>query len=71
MSLLNHVPSSITNEMNNVLNLIHVEEEVKSVVFQLNGESVSVLDGFVGQFHKSCWEIIGSDFVKVVASFFS
>ena len=46
------------------------EEEVKTVVFQMNGESSSGPDGFKGSFFTSCWDIIKGDVDRVVCDFF-
>jgi len=35
--------------------------EIKTVVFNLNGNSASGPDGFGGVFYHSCWDIIGTD----------
>lgn len=33
-------------------------EEVNKVVFKLNGDSVSSLDGFTGHLYQNSWEIV-------------
>ncbi|XP_070036172.1 uncharacterized protein [Nicotiana tomentosiformis] len=46
-------------------------EEVKQAVFGLNEESAGGLDGFIGAFYHSCWEIIGEDIYDMVRAFFN
>ncbi|WMV39051.1 hypothetical protein MTR67_032436 [Solanum verrucosum] len=46
------------------------EEEIKEVVFALNGDSVSGPDGFSGQFFQSCWDTVKVDIVNMVRAFF-
>jgi len=44
--------------------------EIKTVVFNLNHNSVPGLDSFGGVFYHSCWNIIGTDVCNVVQQFF-
>ncbi|KAG5631193.1 hypothetical protein H5410_002910 [Solanum commersonii] len=46
VSLLQHVPNLITDQMNNDINASSSMEEVRKFVFYLNGESASGPDGF-------------------------
>ncbi|XP_059284936.1 uncharacterized protein LOC132038264 [Lycium ferocissimum] len=46
------------------------KEEVKAVVFQLNGESAGGSDGFTSVFYQACWEIIGEDVTNMIKAFF-
>ncbi|KAH0673928.1 hypothetical protein KY284_025015 [Solanum tuberosum] len=45
LSLLNHVPTLVTEEMNRGITKAPLEKEVKRVIFELNGESASGPDG--------------------------
>ncbi|KAL3345622.1 hypothetical protein AABB24_024533 [Solanum stoloniferum] len=52
--LLNHVPTLVTVEMNRGITKAPLEEEVKRVIFKLNGKSASGPDGLIGIFFQSC-----------------
>nr|XP_016469786.1 PREDICTED: uncharacterized protein LOC107792109 [Nicotiana tabacum] len=52
-------------EQNEKLNNNPTREEIKHVVFGLNGDSAGGPDGFTGLFYQSCWEIIGEDIVQM------
>lgn len=46
-------------------------EEVKKVVFQLNGASAASLDGFTSLFFfQTCWDLVADDVTNVVKAFF-
>ncbi|WMV38268.1 hypothetical protein MTR67_031653 [Solanum verrucosum] len=47
-----------------------VIDEVKSAVFNLNGDSASGPDGLTGRFYQTCWHIVGNDVLKMVQEFF-
>jgi len=40
--------------------------EIKTIIFNLNGNSAPSPDGFGGVFYHSCWDIIGTDVCNVV-----
>jgi len=44
--------------------------EIKTVVFNLNGNSAPGSDNFGGVLYHSCWDIIGTDVCNVVQHFF-
>ena len=48
-----------------------MEEEVKTVVFQMDGDSSPSLDGFKGSFFTSCWDIVKGDTYRAVCDFFA
>ena len=45
-------------------------EEVRRVLFAMDGESAIGLDGFTGKFFIFSWDIIAQDVHRVVVSFF-
>ena len=45
-------------------------DEVRQVVFAMDGDSVAGPDGFTGKFFTSSWDIIGRDVHRAVQSFF-
>ncbi|KAK6791948.1 hypothetical protein RDI58_011029 [Solanum bulbocastanum] len=69
-SLLQNIPNLIKAEQNEEMERLPTEDEVKKVVFSLNGDSASGLDGFSGQFFQSCWNIIREDITNMVRAFF-
>ncbi|XP_060195442.1 uncharacterized protein LOC132624727 [Lycium barbarum] len=68
--ILNHLPRMVFEEDNLWFEAEPTKEEVKAVVFQLNGESAGGSDGFTGVFYQACWEIIGEDVTNMVKAFF-
>ncbi|XP_015161833.1 uncharacterized protein [Solanum tuberosum] len=62
-SLLQHIQPLIDAEANGFLNVIPDAEEIKKVVFELNGDSTSGPDGFTCYFYQTCWEIVGEDLI--------
>jgi len=53
-SMLDHIPKMISEEQNEEMGRLPAEEEIKEVVFALNGDSASGPDFFSGQFFQSC-----------------
>lgn len=51
--LLKHIPSLVTDDFNNFINVFPVLEEVKKEIFELNRESASCPDGFTSYFFQS------------------
>lgn len=45
-------------------------QEVRKVVFLMNGDSPCGPDGFPGTFYQHCWEIVGEDVTRMVRAFF-
>nr|XP_027124765.1 uncharacterized protein LOC113741433 [Coffea arabica] len=70
-SQLSVIPSIITAQDNVSLQQFPTEEEIRSVVFQMDGESSSGPDGFKGSFFTTCWEIVKGDIVRAVCDFFA
>jgi len=61
-----YIPELVTFKENMMLIKCHDFLEIKTVVFNLNGNSVLGPDGFGGVFYHSCWDIIGTDVCNVV-----
>ncbi|XP_075099289.1 uncharacterized protein LOC142176118 [Nicotiana tabacum] len=59
--IVEHVPNLINNEQNAELIKQPTKEEVKVVVFGLNGDRAGGPDGMTGKLYHSCWDIIGDD----------
>ncbi|XP_019252907.1 PREDICTED: uncharacterized protein LOC109231725 [Nicotiana attenuata] len=62
--------ADMADEANAELVKLPTREEIKYVVFGLNGESAGGPDGFSRFFFQTCWEIIGDDVVNMVKAFF-
>ncbi|XP_070034633.1 uncharacterized protein [Nicotiana tomentosiformis] len=69
--IINHVPSMVSMEHNEDLVKQPIKEEVKHVVFGLNGDSAGAPDGFTGKFFHSCLDIIKDDIFSMVKSLFN
>lgn len=52
--MLDIIPSLVTHEKNEQIKALPTMEEVKRVVFQLNGASTNGPDGFTGLFFQTC-----------------
>lgn len=65
---MNHIPCIVDAGDNDMLNELSTVEEIKRLVFELT--SVSGPDGLSGLFYQSCWDIVCTDIVDVVHSFF-
>jgi len=65
-----YIPELVSSEENMMLVKCPEFLEIKNVVFNLNGNSAPVLDGFGCVFYHSCWEIIGTNVCNVVQQFF-
>jgi len=65
-----YIPEMVSSEKNMMLIKFPNFLEIKNVVFNVNGNSVPVPDGFGGVFYHSYWEIIGTDVCNAVQQFF-
>ncbi|WMV59326.1 hypothetical protein MTR67_052711 [Solanum verrucosum] len=70
LEVLECIPKLIKEEENEEMGKMPTKEEVKHVVFSLNGDSASGQDGFSRHFFQSCWEVIGNDITNMVKAFF-
>ncbi|MQM10051.1 hypothetical protein Taro_042937 [Colocasia esculenta] len=64
-----YIPSLITSDQNDKLCKSPSAEDVKDVVFSMDGSSAPGLDGFSGMFFAHCWNIICNDVVAAVQGF--
>ncbi|KAH0696110.1 hypothetical protein KY290_013471 [Solanum tuberosum] len=64
-SMLDLIEKSITEEENEEMVRLPEQDEVKRVVFELNGSSAHGHDGFSGLFFQICWEIVGGDIIDL------
>ena len=68
--MLRVIPPLVTKSINGCLEAIPSPDEIKAVVFHMDGDSAPGPDGFSKKIFTSSWSIIGDDLVKVVQSFF-
>ncbi|XP_071923146.1 uncharacterized protein [Coffea arabica] len=67
---LDVIPKLITSQDNAMLEEVPSKEEVKSVVFAMDGESAAGPDGFSGKFFTCAWDIVAEDVHAAVVCFF-
>ena len=66
-----HVIPNLSSEIDNIcLEEAPSLDEVKSVIFSIDGDSTAGPDGFTGKFFTFAWEVIGLDVYQVILSFF-
>lgn len=68
--MLKNIPKINLDEQNKVMTDISIREEVKKVVFEMNGDSTHGPDSLFGHFFLTCWEIVGGDITNMVKPFF-
>lgn len=68
--LLKFIPNLISSEENSFLEAVPTMEELRQVVFAMDGDSAPGPDGFTGKFFTASWEVIASDLYETVVSFF-
>lgn len=68
-SLLHHIDPMVTRREDTLIKNMPEEEELKSLVFKLSGDSACEPDGFTGHFFHKCWSIVGSDIINIVHVF--
>ncbi|XP_019427157.1 PREDICTED: uncharacterized protein LOC109335477 [Lupinus angustifolius] len=56
------IPQLVSEDDNNMLSSIPLNDEIRNAVFAMNGEGAPGLDGFGGCFFQEFWDIIGHDF---------
>ena len=61
-----YIPELVSSKENMMLIKCPDFLEIKTVVFNLNGNSAPNPDGFGGVFCHSCWDVIGTDVCNVV-----
>ncbi|XP_071920660.1 uncharacterized protein [Coffea arabica] len=64
------IPNMVTQADRAALDADPTREEVKRVVFEMDGDSAAGPDGFTGQFFTFAWDVIAQDVYNAVLSFF-
>lgn len=67
--ILKCIPKLISDSDNQGINDLPIMEEIKKVVFGINGDSSRGLDRFTGCFYQHCWKVVGEDIERMVRSF--
>ncbi|XP_019435225.1 PREDICTED: uncharacterized protein LOC109341721 [Lupinus angustifolius] len=65
------IPKLVTQEDNNMLSRIPLDDEIRDAVFAMNGEGAPSPDGFGGCFFQEFWDIVGPDVCHSVNQFFT
>lgn len=65
------IPAIVTNNDNTMLTKLPSMEEVKAVVFDMNGSGAPVPDGFGGCFFQAHWDVVQLDDFQSVSQFFT
>nr|XP_027082134.1 uncharacterized protein LOC113704429 [Coffea arabica] len=68
--VLGVIPKLLSEDDNEQLQNMPSFEEVRDVVFAMDGDSAAGPDGFTGKFFTSSWDIIGRDVYRAVLNFF-
>lgn len=69
--LLPLIPNIISPQENSELCRDPNMEELRDIIFSMNGSSAAGPDGFSGEFYKACWDIIRDDLLLAVRDFFA
>ncbi|XP_027155659.1 uncharacterized protein LOC113756041 [Coffea eugenioides] len=68
--LIQNIPKLLMGEDSVLLEQVPSKEEIRRVVFDMDGESALGSDGYTGKFFTAAWSIIGDDMARAVCSFF-
>nr|XP_027121205.1 uncharacterized protein LOC113738177 [Coffea arabica] len=68
--LLKHLSRVLTSGDIEALEQVPSPEEIRRVVFEMDGDSAAGPDGYTGRFFTSAWPIVGDDVGKAIGSFF-
>ncbi|XP_019225765.1 PREDICTED: uncharacterized protein LOC109207323 [Nicotiana attenuata] len=61
----------ITDEENDILDSVPMEEEIKEAIFSISGDSADGPDGYNGTYYHRCWNIIKYDIIQFVQAIFN
>ncbi|XP_042504795.1 uncharacterized protein LOC122081671 [Macadamia integrifolia] len=69
--LLDCIPKILSNEDVASLEATPIREEIKQIVWDMDPDSSPSSDGFLGKFFRKCWEVVETDFGKVLSKIMS
>lgn len=67
-AFLQHIPNDLDHQ---TLTRVVSGEEIKKVLFAMPNDKSPGPDGYTSEFYKASWEIIGTEFILAVQSFFA
>ena len=68
--ILEGVPRTILNQMNNDLTKPIDEKEIKETLLAMNANQAPDPDGMAPMFFKKIWHIVKTDIINAIKSFF-
>lgn len=68
--LENVILGLVTIANNFLITVVPSLEEAKDTLFEMDSDSASGLDGFLGKFFHACWDTIGLDILVAIMHFF-
>ncbi|XP_071928033.1 uncharacterized protein [Coffea arabica] len=68
--MLEIIPTILTEQDNMELTEVPSLNEVKKVIFSMDGDSAAGPDGFTGKFFTEAWEVVAEDVHRAIMSFF-
>lgn len=68
--ILHQLPELVKEDKNDKFCIVPTLEEIRKVVFSLNGGSACGPDGFSGLFYQHCQEVVRSDVFNIVMEYF-
>ena len=69
-SAFNCIESCVSDDDNNMINIIPSLQEVYDIDFSIDVNSSPWFDGLSGMFNHNCWNIISTDVHNAVKAFF-
>lgn len=69
--ILDGIPNSITQDMNNNLTKVVEEKEIHDALFSMNSEKSPGQDGMTPLFFQKFWSIIKKDIIPAIQAFFT
>ncbi|VFQ98475.1 unnamed protein product [Cuscuta campestris] len=69
-NILPHIPNLLTDQDNDSMVKLPLEEEIKTAIWQLNPNSSAGPDGYNGEFFIKFWDTIKEDIISATQEFF-
>ena len=68
-AILDHVPTKVTEQMNDELSKPFIVEEVQQALFMMGANKAPSPDGFTASFYQHHWKLLGLSITKGVLDF--